>query len=381
MLDQKNFQGQREHLRIIEEALQQKNMRIWNDWRLDNSTRPDLRGINLQGVDLTGIDFSGATLCDANISFTSLSSTELSGVVLLNANLEETRFIHATIYGGQFAGANLRNANFDGASLNYADLEGCIMTGANLKEVGRPNWRVAGVECKYFYIGRTRHPPIGNLEVGEFEKLYQYHPIIEHIFVDEFTSIDIMIMNKVVDEINAQNDGYELVLDCIHARGRPRAEFTIRDEKNAELVIAKIEAEFNQHKSDFNHQLELANTQADAYLRALSMSIKEPTLLLSNPIFIDNSKVWNEFINDSEWQSDNLAIELRQIREALEKNAGAQAPEDLTDALFEAEKSAKLKDGKAVVEHLKRAGEWALGVSTTLGTNIATDLIKKSLGM
>jgi hypothetical protein len=49
--------------------------------------------------------------------------------------------------------------------------------------------------------------------------------------------------------------------------------------------------------------------------------------------------------------------------------------------IADAEQAAKSGDGADVIRHLKSAGKWVLDVSTNLGTNIATELIKKSMGL
>jgi hypothetical protein len=49
--------------------------------------------------------------------------------------------------------------------------------------------------------------------------------------------------------------------------------------------------------------------------------------------------------------------------------------------IADAEQAAKSGDGVDIIRHLKRVGKWVLDVSTNLGTNIATELIKKSMGL
>ena len=84
-----------EHLKLLKEAIQKKDITIWNGWRLNNPHfRPDLSGAVLQG-----------------------------------ANLKQARFWRADLRG-----ANLENARLSGADLWQADLSGAILQRANLKQ-------------------------------------------------------------------------------------------------------------------------------------------------------------------------------------------------------------------------------------------------------
>ena len=84
-----------EHLKLLKEAIQKKDITMWNGWRLNNPHfRPDL-----------------------------------SGAVLRGANLKQARFWRADLRG-----ANLENARLSGADLWQADLSGAVLQRANLKQ-------------------------------------------------------------------------------------------------------------------------------------------------------------------------------------------------------------------------------------------------------
>ena len=46
-----------------------------------------------------------------------------------------------------------------------------------------------------------------------------------------------------------------------------------------------------------------------------------------------------------------------------------------------AEEAAKAKDSSKVAESLKAAGKWTLDIATKIGTSLATEALKESLGM
>ncbi|MDP8227058.1 MAG: pentapeptide repeat-containing protein [Candidatus Celaenobacter polaris] len=362
-----------------------EKIRLWNDWRLENASElPDLKGINLVGENLVGINFIGADLSGADLSRADLSTAELSGVVLAGATLMETKFIHATIYGGGLGRANLQNANLDGAALNSATLSNANLTGANIHGISRTGWKIKNIKCDYVYLDqdcKMREPDEGFFDPGEFEKLYQYSPKIKHVFIDEFTYIDILIMDKVVQEINDQNPTYKLTLDCFQARGKPRAEFLIKDIRDSEKVLAEIKDKYEAIKTEFTRKLQIANVKAETYRDALSMSLKEPSILIEHIELYDYKQIWFEFQSGTDNYGEKLIKELSIIREALKAKSRTIEQDQAVGKIADAEQAAKIGDGTGVIKHLKSAGKWVLDVSTNLGTNIATELIKKSMGL
>jgi len=382
---QNNFIGNLQHLSILLDALEKGKIRIWNEWRLENGTElPDLKGINLVGENLVGINLVGADLSGADLSRANLSTGELSGVILVGATLVETKFIHATIYGGGLGRANLQNANLDGAALNSAILSNATLTGAIIRGISRTDWKIENIKCDYVYLdqkGKMREPVEGFYDPGEFEKLYRYSPKIKHVFIDEFTNIDILIMDKVVKEINDQNPEYELKLDCFQARGKPRAEFVIRDIRDSEKILAEIKDKHEATKREFVHKLELANMKAETYRDALTMSIKEPTILIEHIELNDYKQIWFDFQASMDDYGDKLIKELSDLREALKTKSRTIEQDQAVGKIADAEQAAKKGDGPGVIKHLKTVGKWVLDVSTSLGTNIATELVKKSMGL
>jgi uncharacterized protein YjbI with pentapeptide repeats len=375
---QNNFKGNVKHLNILLDSLEKGKIRIYD------GELPDLKGINLIGVNLIGINLIGADLSGADLSKADLSTSELSGVILVGATLVETKLIHATIYGGGLGKANLQNANLDGAVLNSATLSLATLTGATIRGISTTAWNIENIKCDYVYIdqeGKTREPSEGFYDPGEFEKLYRYSPKIEHIFIDEFTNIDILIMDKVVQEINEQNPEYELKLDCFHARGKPRAEFVIRDIRDSEKIRAIIKAKHEEQKRELIHKLELADMRAETYRDALSMTIKEPTILIEHLELNDYKKIWLESQESTDGYRDKLIMELSELREALKNKSYTIEQDQAVGEIADAEKAAKSGDGPGAIKHLKSAGKWVLDVSTNLGTNIATELLKKSMGL
>ena len=90
-------------------------------------------------------------------------------------------------------------------------------------------------------------------------------------------------------------------------------------------------------------------------------------------------QLWNQL--EGKLNLADLAEELRQLREAMERNAAQPAEKLATGAVAAAEESAKQKDGPKVVEYLKTAGKWALDIAEKIGLELAKTALKGALGL
>lgn len=75
-----------------------------------------------------------------------------------------------------------------------------------------------------------------------------------------------------------------------------------------------------------------------------------------------------------------LATELRQLHEAMQRDAVEPSHQLAAGAVAAAEQSALQGDGPKVVEYLKSGGKWALSVAEKIGVGVATAAIKGALG-
>ncbi len=101
----------KEHLKLIKEALQKKDILVWNIWRDKNpNVLPDLSQINLILPDLREANFWRADLSRAY-----LRRVNLSYANFWNANLGE-----AYLSGVDLSGTNLSEANLGRADLRNA---------------------------------------------------------------------------------------------------------------------------------------------------------------------------------------------------------------------------------------------------------------------
>ncbi len=110
----------------------------------------DFSNCNLQNAEFGAAILDGADVTGANLAGASFITASLKDVVLLNVNLQATKFYqsdfsgaklakadlsNADITGSKFAGADLSNANFAGAKSEYwwNDFRNANLSGANLR--------------------------------------------------------------------------------------------------------------------------------------------------------------------------------------------------------------------------------------------------------
>lgn len=91
------------------------------------------------------------------------------------------------------------------------------------------------------------------------------------------------------------------------------------------------------------------------------------------------NQIWNENKNDIDLSV--LAKELAKLRIELKKE-GSEPDHDISiGAIASAESSAREGDGQKTLEYLSKTGKWALDVATKIGVPVATEALKKAIGL
>ncbi len=94
---------------------------------------------------------------------------------------------------------------------------------------------------------------------------------------------------------------------------------------------------------------------------------------------ISFSQVWNQSAGNIDLPA--LASELQKLRMTMLEAANGEPDRYLAVAsVAEAEKSAAANDGPKVMEHLKKAGTWALDVAKSISAGVAVAAIKAAIG-
>jgi hypothetical protein len=76
-----------------------------------------------------------------------------------------------------------------------------------------------------------------------------------------------------------------------------------------------------------------------------------------------------------------LAGELVALRAAMTQEATETGHYIAIGEVAKAEEAAKAKDLSKVAQSLKAAGKWTLDVATKIGTSLATEALKESIGI
>jgi hypothetical protein len=92
------------------------------------------------------------------------------------------------------------------------------------------------------------------------------------------------------------------------------------------------------------------------------------------------SQVWNE-TSDQIGDLSRLATELEQLRAALRQQAQTAEQDSAVGAVAQAEVAAKEGQGPTTLEHLSKAGVWALDMAKTIGATVAAAAIRAALGL
>jgi len=92
------------------------------------------------------------------------------------------------------------------------------------------------------------------------------------------------------------------------------------------------------------------------------------------------NQIWNQV--SSETDLPTLAQQLAAVRLEMKRVAGDEPEQDISVAeIAQAEICAKSDDGPGVMQHLRKAGSWALEVATSIGTAVAASAIKSAIGI
>lgn len=90
------------------------------------------------------------------------------------------------------------------------------------------------------------------------------------------------------------------------------------------------------------------------------------------------TQVWNQAAGDINLPA--LKGELTSLRAAMKEKSTEPEHDIAVAEVATAEVAASKGDGPKVMEHLARAGRWALSIATAIGTTVAAAAIKTAIG-
>jgi hypothetical protein len=90
-------------------------------------------------------------------------------------------------------------------------------------------------------------------------------------------------------------------------------------------------------------------------------------------------QIWSQ--SKGELDLRTLATELAQLHTAMRESATSAEHDAAIGEVAVAEVAATEGNGPTTLEHLKKAGRWALDVATEIGVSVAGAALKTSLGL
>ena len=148
-----------EHLKKLREALEKKDIQIWNQWleqeRLDNSRfTPDLSGASLAKSNLSQVNLSRTSLVGADLSGADLSGAMLTDTILSMADLSSANMYRANMPGAILFGTVLRGTTFEQTGCGYTILAGIDLSTTNaLDTVRHSSSSTIGIDTLYLSQG------------------------------------------------------------------------------------------------------------------------------------------------------------------------------------------------------------------------------------
>lgn len=155
------------------------------------------------------------------------------------------------------------------------------------------------------------------------------------------------------------------------------------------ITVQNELGEFRQNFENFLNSIENVQPTPEAICKMRELLPAEKGVTIMGDVFqnIKNSTIisrsvvegWNQAARDIDLPK--LARELSELRTSMLQKASTPEQAMATGKVATAEKCATTGDGAGALQHLKDAGKWALEVATDIGTKVAAEVIKKSLGL
>jgi uncharacterized protein YjbI with pentapeptide repeats len=398
-----------------------------------NFSNANLLKANLNRAKLIGVNFNGANLTNVNLILADLREADLSNAIACDADfsradLRNTNLINSNLHNSDLTRADLSYANCEAADFSLADLRmarlikanlnGAVLTNAHLWQTQRAGWSIKGVVCESAYFEEDDNSVI-NFAPGEFERLYSDKTKIVLFYRDGINTLEISTLPALVKYLEESCSGCNLRLESI-ADSSGGAVVTLAidnadDISSESLKQLKTELEETARQViEFERKALVereTRLQLEGEVKQLNSVVDK---LILKPSFAyynqENTTVgdvkmgdtfntnqagavgpnahahdmtFNQIGGQIEQSMDlsKLAAELVRLREAMSQEAKEPDHYVALGEVAKAEQAAKAKDSSKVAESLKAAGKWALDTATKIGTSLATEAIKKSIGM
>jgi len=299
------------------------------------------------------------------------------------------------------------------ARLVNARLDGATLTGASLWETQRTGWSIKRLICESAYWDKERKE-LTTYEPGEFERLYAEKIKVLVRYPGGMTPLEVVTLPALIQHLEASRPGCKLRFDSIQdGPGGAVATIVVEDAgdtapEQVGLLKADIQAEAEGKARRLRDALEseresvlILGTEVRRLEWMVDKLLSRPTLYLQG----GDARMGDEYnvgqagavgphahAHDMTFQQiggnieramdlSALASELTTLREAMSREATEVGHYIALGEVAKAEEAAKAKESSKVAQSLKAAGKWTLDVATKIGTSLATEALKESMGM
>jgi uncharacterized protein YjbI with pentapeptide repeats len=393
-----------------------------------------LHGANLSGANLYGAylraDLSEADLTGANLSFGRLfdancSRADLSGANLSRANISKANLNKANLSGANLSKVNLSKANLNETNLSEANLQlaslvdaqlnRANLTGAKLWESQRDGWSITNVICQTAFWDRDGKEPT-NYEDGEFERILAEKPRIILRYSGGMSPVDLLALPMVVERLQADQPESELHIRSVqNEAGGASVTIIVEDRagRSPEVFgqeMVRIQAKLEcivEERDRLQQRLDLVVPQVLAEvgkflaLPRQEVHVHHPTGLTTiegtamtrdtynipgqagavGPGAQARNNTFQQIQAGTGIDLPKLADELGRLRAAMKgETTGTREQDKAIGVVADAEEAATKGDGPAVLQYLKGAGEWTLGIAEKIGVPVAIEVLKRVIG-
>jgi len=225
-----------------------------------NISSCSLNGVEMEGAFLHKADLSGSCLVRAGLHGADLWEADLFAADLRGADVSAAKLEDASLRLADLSGANLQGARLEGCALTVACLDCAILTGADLYASERTDWSIKDIKCDHIYLdaeGAKRTPSDRDFKPSEFERLYAAMPTIEFFFEHGMTPMDLVVLDRVVEEIRKQRPDFDLKVATVDVRGLHAAvKLTVKLEEQKEPALELLTARYDDKMKKLEPQME-----------------------------------------------------------------------------------------------------------------------------
>jgi len=197
-------------------------------------------------------------------------------------------------------------------------------------------------------------------------------------------------MDQLVHAINEQQPEIGLQLKNFEVTGTPHATFTVLHKEAIEEAEKRV-------KHDYEGRIAALEGNQKQLLQLVSKLIGQPNIIInhitnqlsltgeigmSNDTYnVSQAGVVGRYAQANNVTFQQIVRDLSKLKEEMQAQATTSEEKTAAEEVVRAEQAAHDGDQPKMMGHLKNAGKWALKKAEDIGTKIAVEVIKDSMGL